>query len=164
MRFQKGHKGYWLGKHRSEETKEKIRQKNKGKIYSPNTLFKKGHKLFAGSEKGFFKKGYSLTKGKKRPNNSGSNHYNWKGGVTSINEKIRKSLEYKLWRQAVFERDKYTCVLCRQKGGKLVADHIKPFSLFPKLRFILSNGRTLCDRCNRKTDTYCGRIRNYKLL
>jgi hypothetical protein len=84
----------------------------------------------------------------------GEKNHNWKGGITPINEKIRRSVEYKLWRRAVFERDKYTCVICFTKGGDLQADHIKPFAHYPKLRFELSNGRTLCKLCHRQTDTY----------
>lgn len=81
------------------------------------------------------------------------NHF-WRGGVTSINAKIRESLEYDDWRRKVFERDLYTCQLCGEIGGRLEADHIKPFSLYPDLRFDLSNGRTLCKICHKKTDTY----------
>lgn len=65
-----------------------------------------------------------------------------KGGVTSINKIIRESAEYKLWRKSVFERDNFTCIWCFQKGGNLNADHIKPFALFPELRFAIDNGRT----------------------
>ena len=84
---------------------------------------------------------------------------NWKGGVTSVNEKIRKSPEYKLWRTAVFERDNYTCIWCGNYTGLghrvvLHADHIKPFSLYPELRFAIDNGRTLCVECHKKTNTY----------
>jgi len=57
------------------------------------------------------------------------------------------SFEYKLWRTAVFERDKYTCVWCGHKGY-VEADHIKPFALFPELRFAIDNGRTLCRPCH----------------
>ena len=84
----------------------------------------------------------------------GSRHRWWKGGITPINEAIRKSLEYKLWRKAVFERDKYTCIWCGYKGNKLRADHIKPFALYPELRFAIDNGRTLCIDCHETTDTY----------
>lgn len=86
--------------------------------------------------------------------NKGEAHYNWSGGVTSDNEKIRKSPDYKLWRTAVFQRDDYTCQMCGQRGGKLNADHIKPFSTHPDLRLEVDNGRTLCTACHRGTDTY----------
>lgn len=84
----------------------------------------------------------------------GEKNNNWKGGVTPKNELIRKSPEYKLWRKAVFERDRYTCVWCCKTGGTLNADHIKPFALYPALRFAIDNGRTLCVPCHRKTDTF----------
>jgi HNH endonuclease/NUMOD3 motif-containing protein len=78
----------------------------------------------------------------------------WKGGITKKNQLIRSSSEYRLWRTSVFERDDYTCQICQQRGGRLNADHIKQFALFPELRLDLTNGRTLCEPCHRKTDTY----------
>lgn len=86
----------------------------------------------------------------------------WKGGIMSENTKIRNSLEATIWRRTVFGNDDYTCRDCGQRGGKLHAHHIKPFSLFPDLRFDPSNGMTLCVTCHRKTDTYGHRILNYK--
>ncbi len=83
----------------------------------------------------------------------------WKGGLTSANNIIRSSLEYKDWRKSVFERDNYTCQFCNQVGGKLNADHIKPFALFPDLRLDIDNGRTLCKDCHRKTDTFGGKTK-----
>ncbi|MCK9371075.1 HNH endonuclease [Candidatus Dojkabacteria bacterium] len=85
---------------------------------------------------------------------SGKNHYLWKGGVTPLRKKVEKSLQYKLWRRAVFERDDYTCQICGQRGGELNADHIKPFALFPEFRFDINNGRILCVPCHKTTDTY----------
>src|SRR3990167_6427585 len=79
-------------------------------------------------------------KGKQRPDNIArnklmnqklQNNPNWKGGITPINHKIRSSLEYRLWRKSVFERDGYACIWCGQIGGQLHADHIKPFAYFP---------------------------------
>lgn len=91
----------------------------------------------------------------KREKASWERNHNWKGGVTPENMRIRKSFEYKLWRQAVFERDNYTCVWCGwESHWDIEADHIKPFSLFPELRFAIDNGRTLCKTCHKTTDTY----------
>jgi 5-methylcytosine-specific restriction endonuclease McrA len=82
---------------------------------------------------------------------------NWQGGITPINEAIRKTTEYRMWRVSVFKRDDYTCQICGKRGGRLHADHIKPFSLYPELRLAIDNGRTLCVECHSKTDTYGGK-------
>jgi 5-methylcytosine-specific restriction endonuclease McrA len=42
-------------------------------------------------------------------------------------------------------------------GSRLEADHIKPFCRFPELRLVVSNGRTLCKDCHRKTPTWGAR-------
>jgi 5-methylcytosine-specific restriction endonuclease McrA len=91
----------------------------------------------------------------------GENSHLWRGGITKQNRLARQSSEYKLWRIAVFERDNYTCIWCGYKSCKKIngksdiqADHIKPFSLFPELRFAIDNGRTLCIPCHRTTDTW----------
>lgn len=55
----------------------------------------------------------------------------------------------------------YKCVICG-KGGKLQSDHIKPFALYPELRFDVNNGRTLCISCHIKTDTYGGKTNSIK--
>lgn len=70
------------------------------------------------------------------------------------NNRIRKSVEYKIWREAVFTRDDYTCQMCFTRGGELNADHIKPFAFYPESRFDVNNGRTLCAPCHKTTDTY----------
>ena len=80
----------------------------------------------------------------------GEKHQWWKGGIADVNDKIRKSLEYKLWRKAVFERDNYTCVWCGVKDKTIQADHIQTFAEHPELRFAIDNGRTLCGKCHYK--------------
>lgn len=74
----------------------------------------------------------------------------WKGGVTPESRKIRMTAEYKNWRMSVWERDGFTCQNCGGKPGKIHADHIKPFSLYPESRFDLDNGRTLCIPCHKE--------------
>ena len=95
-------------------------------------------------------KAWSFPKGEKHPM--------WKGGkMKDYPElvRLRKSPEYKIWRKSVFERDHYTCIFCGDnQGGNLESDHIKPFALFPELRFAIDNGRTLCEKCHKKTNTY----------
>ena len=80
----------------------------------------------------------------------GENHRWWKGGISPINELLRKSPEYKLWRKAVFERDNYTCIWCGRRDKTIQADHIQEFSKRPDLRFAIDNGRTLCKECHIK--------------
>lgn len=84
----------------------------------------------------------------------------WREGVASTRRKIKKLAIYRRWRKAVFERDGYACTMCGAREAQLDADHIKPFSRFPKLRFELSNGRTLCAPCHQTTPTYGGRLRS----
>lgn len=104
--------------------------------------------------KTWFKKGnIPWTKGRKGFR-SGELCPFWKGGVSKANHLLRQSIEYKLWRKSVFERDKYTCIWCGYRGGEIEADHIKPFAYYPELRFDIDNGRTLCRECHKKTETY----------
>ena len=96
------------------------------------------------------------------------NHNWWVHGIADENLKIRGSTEYTYWRKAVFERDDYTCQECGIRssvGIKVVlnADHIKPFALFPELRFDIDNGRTLCEDCHRQTETFGINFRRYAI-
>lgn len=82
---------------------------------------------------------------------AGENSPHWKGGITSVNERLRKSPEYKKWRLSVFERDDYTCFMCNTRGGHLHAHHIRTRSSNPDLMLDVNNGITLCSQCHRKT-------------
>ena len=165
-----------LNKNHSEETKRKI------------SIASKGNKSFTGRKHTEeWKQKMSLimkakprhpnftTKGKKRPPASmetriklgiahrGAKNHNWKGGVTSISQKIRHSLEYKLWREAVFQRDGSKCVQCGIAGTidspYLRADHIKSFAMFPELRTEISNGQVLCLNCDSQTNTWGRKVK-----
>lgn len=123
---------------------------NKG-IKTGHIPWNKGLKgLYAGAANPFYgKKHTEETRDKMR----GSKNGNWRNGSSRKNDLIRKSIEYLDWKAAIFIRDNRTCVLCGSTRD-IEADHIKPFSMYPELRFDISNGRTLCHDCHRKTDTY----------
>lgn len=129
-----------------------------------NGNFIKGHTTWNKGLKGY-RLGHEVTKetrDKIAKANSGPNAPNWKGGISEENYRIRRSAAYKEWRTLVFKRDDYTCQICgdrSRKGHRIVihADHIKPFALHKELRFDVSNGRTLCEDCHRKTPTYGSR-------
>lgn len=89
----------------------------------------------------------------------GSKHWNWRGGVDKEHTRIKQTKEYKEWRASVYKRDKWSCQKCGSKKG-IVAHHIKPFSTFPNLRFVVSNGQTLCRKCHQ--DIHRPRRKNYK--
>lgn len=85
---------------------------------------------------------------------SGKLHPSWKGGVTSEDYRLRRSRTNLRWKKQILERDNYSCQICGDKETIMHTNHIKPWSIYPELRFELSNGRTLCRKCHGKTDTY----------
>ena len=79
----------------------------------------------------------------------------WKGGVTYKGRMIRKSRDYAKWRKAVLIRDDYTCRNCgAYKNVPIEVHHIYSFSKYPELRFDINNGKTLCQPCHKKTNSY----------
>ena len=102
----------------------------------------------------------ALINGNKPPVRYGAENNLWKGGISRGYKTGYYSTEYKKWRIAVFERDGYRCQGCGQVGGYLTAHHIKSFAHYPKLRFIVDNGITLCEKCHRLTDNYKGHSKN----
>lgn len=136
---QLGTKNHMYGKHKTNEEKKAISEKLKGRTITESHREKiRKARLVTNGMRGVF----------------GEKHPSWRGGKTKESFKIRNSNEYKLWRRAVFQRDGYKCIWCGVAGAILEADHIKPFSLFPELRFAIDNGRTLCKSCHSKTSTY----------
>ncbi len=143
-----------LGKKHSEETKSKMSASHKGKnTWSSGTKWTDAQK-----EKLKSRTAWNAGKIGECPQlgnpQRGSKSHRWKGGITPINKAIRNSVEYKKWRREVFKRDDFTCQQCGIRGGTLNADHIKSFALYIELRFDLSNGRTLCVPCHRKTPNF----------
>lgn len=165
-----------LGKKRSAESRLKQSKAQIGRKYPPSfgekvRLSKIGKKRKTFSQE-WLDNLSKARKGKKfstshrinlskslKINHGGEKNNMWKGGITKENEKVRHSIEYRLWREAVFARDNWACVWCGKRSGKgvgpvrLEADHIKPFAHYPELRFAIDNGRTLCKPCHMTTET-----------
>ena len=160
--------GAWQkGRKLPEETRRKMAEARRGFKHSESTKLKmsnnKKGKPFSGkryNHKG--KKTSEETKLKISESNSGDKHYNWKGGITPENTKIRMSIDYRLWREAVFARDNWTCQKTGIKGGSLRAHHIKNFSDYPELRFAIDNGITFCKDSHIEFHKKYGRKNNNK--
>lgn len=160
-----------LGMSYSDETKQKIREKAIGREISEATRLKMGLSQLG-------RKHSEATKLKMSLSQSGENNAMfgkkgmcgeanpmWNGGVSTEVMKIRNSIEFKSWRKAVYKRDNYTCQLCGYKGRGLNAHHIKLFSLYPELRFEVSNGITYCEDCHKNGGFHKEMpLRNYNRL
>ena len=172
--FQKGHQGYkfWLGKKLSDEHKRKLSKAHLGKHHTEEAKKRigkaqKGNKWALGKHWKFsyIRKGSCGMLGKKHTQEwkdkhskktSGEKHYNWNVGVSR--DKHSWDKRYKQWRKAVFARDNYTCRECKKVGVYLEAHHIKSWAKYPKLRYKIDNGLTLCEDCHKLTDNYKGKI------
>src|ERR1700761_2909956 len=51
----------------------------------------------------------------------------WKGGIIKETQRGRGSRKYKIWQQAVLNRDNHTCIWCGERNH-LEADHILRWS------------------------------------
>lgn len=77
---------------------------------------------------------------------SGEKHFRWKGG-TSTTEREKQQSKIAKWRKTVYRRDGYTCQHCGTNEN-LNAHHIREWADFPRLRFVVPNGLTLCETCH----------------
>ena len=150
----------------SEEHKRKISLGNKGKIRTEEmrlnySIAKKGIKLSEETKKKMSEISKKL--GRKPPSRlgqrlneaqklklRGKNSWKWKGGKIPLNRLLRQRTEYKNWQLEVFKRDWYRCFDCGEKSKKLEAHHVYSWKDYPRLRFEIHNGLTLCRDCHLK--------------
>lgn len=124
------------GKHLSVEARRIISEKAKARVRTHGRRNTPQQRL-------------NISNGTKLHAVRGQDNPRWKGGVSPDNQRARYSFEMKEWRRQVFERDNYTCRKCGYDKGKiLISHHIKTFSEYPELRFIVSNGLTVCKPCH----------------
>jgi hypothetical protein len=102
-----------------------------------------------------------------RPWCRGEKSHFWKGGRTDLVKLIKASYNYKHWREQIFRRDNYTCVICGANRN-LHPHHIVPLSeILTKYNiktiedayvclflWDITNGITHCHDCHKKTETY----------
>ena len=137
------------GKKQTQEHKDKmVETRRRNNSYKANLgSFKKGQ---ISHNKGKTKENYEPLRrsGNTKTFHYGKENWNWKGGISTIYDKIKKSKEYKQWRKQVYENDFFACQSCGYKGKQIVAHHIYPFADYPDLRFEVENGITLCRACH----------------
>lgn len=151
MRFVKGHI-------MPREIRAKISKSMKGRSVSKEVRMKisKSHKGIRPSKESRRKNAEShlgkvpWNKNTRRPEMSGSKHPQWKGGITSANKLARHSIEFRIWREAVFFRDNWIDQKTRKRGGDLHAHHIRNFSEYQELRFAIDNGITLSKKAHKE--------------
>ena len=166
-----------LGKKLSPEHKRNISLANKGKKHSKEWKRRIKNTIKKQWEKGEIRNGFKHSEETRKKMRKSNTHYwkgknrseetkkkislgrigkyvgekcpAWKGGLTPLNHRIRKNIEFRLWRESVFARDGWTC----QKYGireNLCVHHINNFADFPELRTSIENGITLSKKAHDK--------------
>lgn len=110
----------------------------------------------------------------------GKDHPAWKPPEerkATLYARIKGLKIYHKWRLSVFKRDSFTCLQCGSEDY-IQVDHIRPFALLVKENNIITpeeaiecenlwdtdNGRTLCEKCHKKTKTYGRSIKIFEEL
>lgn len=94
----------------------------------------------------------------------GEEHPHYNPYLTEEDRKKRKHQNglLKIWRNRVFKRDDYTCLICGCKGGDLNAHHLNSWNKYKEERFKVNNGVTLCKECHAAFHKIYGRGNNTK--
>lgn len=150
MPFKKGNRLWQKANHKGQKCWNKNFTKETHASLKKQSKSLSIHWQKVGHPKGMLgKKHTKETKIKMSLKRKGKLNGNWKGGLTAIKRGLKRTPEYYQWRKAVLERDNKICQECGKLNSKLV-HHIKSFKEFPKLRFDINNGITLCLDCHKK--------------
>lgn len=146
-----------IGFKHSEESKKQMSLKRKGKPFTKEHLENMNKKRFGRVQSEATKLKISQNKkgqgkGVKRSmefrknlseKRKGKNNPMYIDGRTPDNDIARQGMEIHLWREAVFQRDNFTCQKTGIRGGVLRAHHVLNFAEYPDLRTSIENGITL---------------------
>ena len=92
----------------------------------------------------------------------------WKGFSQPYLRRLRNSSMWKIWREAIFLRDNFTCQnknceYCQNKIGVMLhPHHIKSFALYPELRFNIDNGITYCEQYHLNSNLHKNMLREVR--
>ena len=78
----------------------------------------------------------------------GEAHPGWKGGISSLRNRIEKTNDYKSLKNAVFDRENFACQKCGSTEN-IQLHHICNFVDYPELRLDEENCACLCSRCHK---------------
>jgi hypothetical protein len=121
-----------------QETKDKISKANMGKIRSIETRMKNSAN----------KQGIDLDK--------------WEDFEYNKDDPKRSSYKGNKICLKIYERDSYTCLLCKKIGGRLHAHHLDNWSQFKEKRYDFDNIVCLCIKCHRAFHSEYGTRNNTK--
>lgn len=80
----------------------------------------------------------------------GENHPKWNSSLTDEERHDKRdTVENYHFRKSVFERDKYSCIIC-ESNKNLNAHHISNYYIDIENRYNIDNGVTLCEKCHKK--------------
>lgn len=82
--------------------------------------------------------------------NRGIKNGNWKGGISTENDKTRQNKEIRKWKKLCLKRDNHTCQKYKIKNCKLVIHHKNSFANFKELRCDINNGITLSEKAHKE--------------
>lgn len=146
----------------TDEEREKLASKHRGKVVSEETRARmsaansgKPKPDGFGAKVSAARKGWTMSD-EQRAKLSGPNHYRWKGGIkkAGFTKRAEETPGLPAWRQAVLERDAYTCQDCQRVYAPgqpgLNAHHILDYETHIPERTNVENGMTLCQRCHLK--------------
>ena len=153
-------RGVNVGRVRSAETREKVAAAKRGKKRAPfSAEWRERMSQGQRANQNAFGTVHSLEYRmlvSARVKGTGNPNYRDGKSVERRNERLTLLTKpaYRAFRKAVLERDGFTCVECGGTPKVLHVDHVKPWRLYPELRFDPANGRVLCPPCHWKTPTF----------
>lgn len=82
---------------------------------------------------------------------TGPGHHRWRDDLADEERQNRRDVNaQKKWRNEVFERDGFACVVCGDdKGGNLNAHHLNSHDQHKAQRWDVENGATTCEGCHK---------------